>query len=517
MSYERLNLQDFTDIWTAAHVSHVEDGIVNNETRLNTVVSNLDTTKNQVSNNTNKINEHTSQINTLNSEGQDLFESEIINSIMPLWHTLLSNGGEKIYPPTISFDGNAIGKTYLPVDGDGEASIGYVRIGDATSSSLGIMTLGGLYHILAQLLPVLGNADSILNMDINHMTGLQLLYAAAVFGKESYEYGNEPVIVYNSSYSQMFDKLSDGEAGLSAFPTAFSIDRSFEFNGMIYPSGFYSIYIFTKNFMIDNAYLPFFYVDKFWTLDSMLFRHQANMSLDYSKASNAFECFGESIFWNGIDELNADIITPSDNEFSAFKCISYNPQQFLLACLSATSITINDNTASLTDEEGSCYYILNAIGTSIAILPTALHDGDSGIGIAPGVYVLGNSSALELQFHGVDTQELFNKHEINPQYLPEVPEFNLTEMGMSNVSLNGNFVTLETNTTKLKFYSRKGPVRITIPTEIGEVSCLATFNTIGSTYQSVVTGYYNATKFDTVITFTDDDIMVGIFPISQFA
>ena len=90
-------------------------------------------------------------------------------------------------------------------------------------------------------------------------------------------------------------------------------------------------------------------------------------------------------------------------------------------------------------------------------------------------------------------------------------------MGMSNVSLNGNFVTLETNTTKLKFYSRKGPVKITIPTEIGEVSCLATFNTIGSTYQSVVTGYYNATKFDTVITFTDDDIMVGIFPISQFA
>lgn len=45
MSYERLNLRDFTDIWTAAHVSHVEDGIVNNETKLNTVTSNLNSTK----------------------------------------------------------------------------------------------------------------------------------------------------------------------------------------------------------------------------------------------------------------------------------------------------------------------------------------------------------------------------------------------------------------------------------------------------------------------------------------
>ena len=514
MSYERLNLQDFTDIWTAAHVSHVEDGIVNNETRLNIVVSNLDTTKNQVSNNTNKINEHTSQINTLNSEGQDLFESEMINSIMPLWHTLLSNGGEKIYPPTISFDGNVIGKTYLPVDGDGEASIGYVRIGDATASSGGIMTLGGLYHILVQLLPILGNDDKIFNSDINKMTGLGLLYSAVISGEQSYEYGNEPVIVYNSTYLQMLNELNNGgESGLLDFPTAFSIDRSFEFNGMIYPSGFYSIYLFMKDFLIDNVYLPLIYVDKFWALDSMLGRHQANMPLDYSKASNAFECFGESIFWNGIDKLNTDIIIPEDHEFSGFKCISYNPQQFLSACLSATAITWNGNTASLGEMSlfETTYYVL---ANSIMILPTILCG--EGLALPPGVYAI-NALPFKLQFHGVDTQKLFNKHEINLQYLPEVPEFNLTEMGMSNVPLNGNFVTLEMNTTKLKSYSQKGPVRITIPTEIGEVSCLATFSVIGSTYQSVVTGYYNATKFDTVITFTNDDIQVGIFPISQFA
>lgn len=514
MSYERLNLQDFTDIWTAAHVTHVEDGIVNNETKLNTVTSNLNSTKSQVSTNTNKINDHANQINTLNLGMEDLFESEMINSITPLWHTLLSNGGEKIYPPTISFDGNAIGKTYLPLDGDGESSIGYVRIGDATISSLGVMTCGGLYHMLVQLGPILGTNFN-LNLDINNMTGLQLLFASVVQGEESYEYGNEPVMIYNSAYQQLLAEASNGELGLSAFPTAFSIDRSFEFNGMIYPSGFYSIYLFMKNFIAPiDMYLPFLYVDKFWTLDSMLFRHQANMPLDYSKASNAFECFEDSIFWNGIDKLNTDIIIPADHEFSGFKCISYNPQQFLSACLSATAITWNGNTVSLEEMTlfETTYYVL---ANSITILPTILCG--EGLALPPGVYVLSEMPPFKLQFHGVDTQKLFNKHEINPQYLPEVPEFNLAEMGMSNVSLNGSFVTLETNTTKLKFYSRKGPVRITIPTEIGEVSCLATFNDMGSTHQSVVTGYYDAIKFDTVIVFTNNNVQVGIIPVSQLA
>ena len=199
MSYERLNLQDFVDVLTAAKVSHIEDGIINNETRLNTVVSNLNTTKNQVSTNTNKINDHTNQINTLNSGIEDLFESELMNSIAPLWHTLLSNGGEKIYPPTISFDGNIIGKTYLPLDGDGSDSVGYVRIGDATFSSLSVMTCGGLYHMLVQLGPLLGTNFN-LDLDINNMTGLQLLFASVVQGEESYEYGNEPVMIYNSQY-----------------------------------------------------------------------------------------------------------------------------------------------------------------------------------------------------------------------------------------------------------------------------------------------------------------------------
>lgn len=494
MSYRRLNLQDFKDVWTAANISHIEDGVINNELELGTIKS---------------------TVNDIEYQLKDLVNSETINSIAPLWNTLLSNGGEKIYPPTISFDGNVVGKTYLPLDGDESSSIGYVRIGDATSSFMGAMTCGGLYHILVQLSPMLGNLK--FNVNIDKLTGIQLLVAASISGEESYDYGDKPVIIYNSKYQTILDQLSNSGSVFSAFPTAFSIDRSFEFDGIIYPSGFYSIYTSIKDFiLLENLHLPFFYVDKFWALDTISSRHQANMPLDYSKASNAFECFEESIFWNGIDKLNTDIIVPLDHPFSSLKCISYNPQQFLQACLSATKITINGNTVSLeeislSDEGDSHFCVLG----NIVIVPTIVYEGE--LAVAPGVYVLEGIQPLEVQFYGVDTQKLFNKHEINPQYLPDVPEFNLADMGMSNVSLDGNFVTLEMNTTKLKFCSRKGPVRITIPTEVGEVSCLATFNAIGSNYQSVITGYYDAIKFDTVITFTNNSIMVGIFPVSQFA
>ena len=274
--------------------------------------------------------------------------------------------------------------------------------------------------------------------------------------------------------------------------------------------------------------LPIFYVDRFWQLLNVddaadVFSTQLNAALDYSKASNAFECAGESIFWNGNDRVKSDIITPSDNPLSFVKCISYNPQAFLQACMNATSIECiehNGTTELLNMEaiwlENNCmgYALSNDVVDKIMILTMPYQE--AGMFILPGVYV-GSDVPFELKFHGVDTEKLFNPYKIDNQYLPEVPEFNLVEMGMSNVPLTGNFIDLDMNTAKLKFCSRRGPVRITIPTEVGEVSCLATFNDIGSTYQSVVTGYYDGIKFDTVIIFTNNFIRVGIFPVSQLA
>lgn len=511
MSYERLNLQDFKDVWTAAHISHVEDGIVNNETKLNTVESSLNTTKAQVSTNTNNISQHRSQINTLNSKVEDLYESELINSIMPLWNTLLSYGGEKIFPPTISFDGNMIGKPYLSVGGDDQASMGYVRIGDPTlpSSGMGgVMTLGGLYHLLLPAYTALGQIDY--NVSINQFTGLQTIpLLAVVSGEESYDYGDNSVVIYNSNYvSQLLDLSNEG--GGEVPPTAFSIDRNFEYEGIIYPSGFYSIYLFQKQFNDSPLNLPMLYVDRFWELSSFQ-NYQNNMSLDYSKASNAFECYEDSIYWNGIDNLHSDVIIPSDHPF-ACKCISYNPQAFLLACVFATKITKNGNDVSVSIqgsiEDGNIILFLD---DTIVIVPTLVLDGDRDLN--PGVYVL-DDQPFTLSFYGMDTQKLFNKYEINHQYLPKVPEFNLSEMGMSTIPLDGSEIILATDTTKLYFCSQKGPVKLIIPTTEGEISYLANFATIGSANQNVFSGYYNGIKFDVVTIFNQNMIMVSIIPVS---
>ena len=518
MAYGRLDLQDFVDTITAANLSHIEDGIIDNETKVKTIESTLSEVK----------------IAT-----ENLQESEIINSLFPLWHTLLSNGGEKITPATFSFDGNIIGKTFLPlIPEGGEVSVGYVRIGEAIAPMIGAMTCGGFYHVLLELLMMNeGYVEQEYGLNnINRESGAEFLMSSIVQGEKSYDYGDSPVTIYNNMMtsqllSLMFKNMDFSFPSLS-LPMAFSIDRSFEYNGIIYPSGFYSFYNqinIAKSMYSDNlptlglclTDLPFVYVDKFWPLfdneyPANCFSSQFNMSLDYSKESNAFDCFEESIFWNGIDKLKTDAIIPLDHPLSTVKCISYNPQAFLYACALASKITFNGNNVSITPNvfthSNGFTDIAYGLGDKILIINVTLRE--DGVDLTPGVYAF-TDEPFEIQFHGVNIQKLFNKHQINNQYLPEAPEFNLAEMGMSNVPLSGNEVTLEMNTTKLKFCSRKGPVRITIPTEVGEISCLATFNSIGSAHQSVITGYYNAIKFDTVITFTNDRVMVAIIPISQ--
>ena len=516
MSYERLNLQDFTDIWTAAHVTHVEDGIVNNETRLNTVVSNLNTTKNQVSTNTNKINEHTTQINTLNSDVEDLYESELINSIMPLWSTLLSYGGEKIFPPTISFDGNIIGKTYLSLGGDNTTSIGYVRIGDAVlSENVGVMTCGGLYHILLPGFTALGAIEQ--NVNINNITGLLSIFQyAMITGEYSYDYGDTPIVVYNSNYQKALNEVFGSDSERSELPTAFSINKNFEFNGIIYPSGFYSLYIFAKKFNDSPMHLPLFYVDKYWDLCIPMINPEMNMPLDYSKASNAFECFEDSIFWNGIDNLQSDLVIPLDHEFSGVKCISYNPQAFLEACAVATGITKNGMTLSVTSSDVQDGNLIYWLGDTIAIVPTLCSDNYQDI--PSGVYTLEEEPFI-LQFHGIDTEKLFNKYKIDHQYLPTVPEFNLIDMGMPIIQLNGEPTIFEMNTYKLYFDSQKGPIKLTVQTELGQVSYLANFVSLGSYYQNVFSVYYeiegSSVKFDVITVFNDSMISVQAIPVSQ--
>lgn len=546
MAYERLNLQDFIDTITAANLSHIEDGIVNNETKVKTVESTVNSLRNSLVSHSNDISNLLSKMTSEEEKSDELMASEVVNSVLPLWHTLLSYGGEKIFPPTISFDGNIIGKPFLPLPLEGdEVGVGYVRIGDDIGLTMGISTCGGLYHALISILlaAFVDSNDELENFDLSfsNAMGANLFSGSVIVPSETYEYGNDPVCIYDSPYqsviNQFFSLISYfGEYPSLLLPSAFSIDRSFEYNDIVYPAGFYSLYIDSN---IMNVFqtggaavfsdLPLFYIDKFWTLmtEDITIDHplkQLNMPLNYSKASNAFECFGESIYWSG-NSLKNDTIIPLDHPNSSFLCISYNPQTFLQAIKSATNIIMideNNNSKALnlqmqyiTDDAGIIKTTLYSLG-NIIIAPTMAYDGEYCL--LPGVYWTGRSiQSFELQFEGVDTQKLFNPHQINHQYLPEVPEFNLGEMGMANVPLTGDSIYLQVNTTKLKFCSKKGPVRIIIPTDTGDISCVTTFNSIGSDYQSVITGYYNGIKFDTVIVFTDNTIMVAIIPVSQMA
>lgn len=542
MAYERLNLQDFIDVITAANLSHIEDGIVNNETKVKTIESTLNSVRNTANNNTNSINNLSSTVNNVAETGEELIKSQVINDFFPLWHTLLSYGGEKIFPPTLSFDGNIIGKTsFFLSSGSGiEKGIGYVRIGDDIGSQQGVITCGGLYHVLWQMVCTLQANNSTFIEQFGDLasaeSGLMLLMSAVTQGEDVYDNNGNLITIYNSP---MLEMMTEENQAIKSFlqmflpslfsdaPLAFSIDKDFEYNGIIYPSGFYSAYINSDPMSAINSHgawldLPMLYVDKFWVLGpSASAHHQLNMPLDYSKASNAFDYIDkETIFWNG-DRLETDAIIPADHPLSNLPCISYNPQGFLQACLSATEITADNLTVNLTtvalgeydDSKMKTYaYVL---GNLIVIIPTVCNlDGEW---IMPGVYALAEVESFKLQFHGIDVQTILNKHQINHQYLPEVPEFNLIEMGMAEVPLTGDFIYLQANTSKLKSCSRKGPVRITIPTTMGEVSCLATFNSIDSAHQSVITGYYNAIKFDAVIGFTDNTIGVAIIPVSQMA
>ena len=92
MAYTRLNLQDYKDKWTAASVKHLEDGIVENSEMIANIAA------------SSGGNEDVGTLAAILSA----------NTVMPLWMTLLSDGGKKIYPPTLSFNGDVTNKILVP-------------------------------------------------------------------------------------------------------------------------------------------------------------------------------------------------------------------------------------------------------------------------------------------------------------------------------------------------------------------------------------------------------------------
>jgi hypothetical protein len=165
MAYTRLNLQDYKDKWTAAHVEHIEDGIVANNNQLNTLSS-------KVNSNASNITANNTNISSLGTNVSNLQENvDVLNDwgaaigstiSMPLWLTLLSEGGEKIYPPSVSFDGNLTNKIVVPftaftTDASPYEGKGFfVRIGEPLTvtdeENSYVATFAGLPHLVLPMM-----------------------------------------------------------------------------------------------------------------------------------------------------------------------------------------------------------------------------------------------------------------------------------------------------------------------------------------------------------------------------
>ena len=74
MSYTRLTLQDFKDKWNADKVKHLEDGISANAIDLD-----------KLFNRNNSLDSDTKKSVQDQLKITDLFDSELVNSFVPLW------------------------------------------------------------------------------------------------------------------------------------------------------------------------------------------------------------------------------------------------------------------------------------------------------------------------------------------------------------------------------------------------------------------------------------------------
>lgn len=437
MAYTKLNLQDYKDKWTAEKVSHLEDGIFVNDERLNKLFSN----GNSLSETEKLLMQDTLEITGLKG-------SELFNSILPLWDSLLSEGGKKIYPPAISFDGNIENKIIFTLDSDEglgsfESGACYVRVGDPIESSLCLMTYGGLLHILHIMLNSGGIgintlADTSSQNTMEDIPIDQTLYFNFLMAASAYPQINENMDEYylsdsiltefirqNTLYQSFFPNLFEG-------PVALSAHQDFNYYGKTYPKGFYVRYINTplmeyfiqmmlaesgesvSSEMIHSIDLPVFYIDNVWPLNAFFTSvpHIQKQPEIFENTPHVFKCGKETLSWDGISRLDL-------TDAMGVIMVSAEPRKFLDVCKMASSINVlnSDNeieeTLSLAPISlGSASDKALALGEHFIIIQDLMTIDNYTV--APGVYGV-NDNPITIEFKDVDILSIYNK-KINRDY-----------------------------------------------------------------------------------------------------
>lgn len=469
MSYTRLSLQDYKDKWNAAKVRHLEDGIVNNDVKISNILSG-----NFSSDEKENIQE------TL--EIKEIKGHTTLDTFIPLWHTLLSEGGKKIRKPDITFDGNLNGKVMLPAPQKGlcENTVSYVRISDYVRLGYVAMTLGGLGHVLLHMSGLMpNNSDNL----IDKLEGYNHVVAPNSGGATMMEclFPNQNIVsgagvtqyesLYKSLFAEMFLDLSsnaDGDtgemrtmfAGLCSddLPAAFSIDHDFEYNGISYPAGFYSLYIdFSLDFVaLTNGdsmlpalvegmkKLPLLYVDNIWILLAGESDHEdiyvypdylREQETNYNNSNTFAFNFSnnDTLFWTRAkNKFVNSCVANIDGVNETLNSICSEPEKFLNAAMKASDIIYSDSKASLdiyantTGSDIPQFMKYYRIGLDILIFIDPVHIilEDYNSLIPPGVYYIGENDSFTLKLEGSNIKSMFVKEpERNTRYFDLTTRF----------------------------------------------------------------------------------------------
>lgn len=540
MSYTRLTLQDFKDKWNADKVKHLEDGISANAIDLD-----------KLFNRNNSLDSDTKKSVQDQLKITNLLDSELVNSFVPLWQTLLSEGGKKIQEPTISFDGNINGKVMIPAPTKGIAQgmLGYVRISDPLAPSIlelspftsYAMTMGGIGHLLSimMLSDMEEEKRDTYKWSISYDGGPQSLMGC-LFASIGDQKSDEQGLIYQTYESQFQEEFfrlcstsmtstTDGDMSTLMFqgreyPTAFSIYRDFEYDGISYPAGFYSIYAdlaaaklmaaqegSDMNFapLAAMKNFPLFYVDNVWNLcpinnsnDSVIPDYIRDKSpTNNNNRAYSFDIIGNNkIYWNkkkhGYVNEYSHYDLDNDSIILTKGSICSEPEKFLNALNDATSVTMitnnSDTPIQFTKPQFHFNPLLNSSTISyfqgysaneftILVDPMHLVGTNKSILMLPGV-IINDDDIIEeftLEFEGVNIRDMFvKKIDRNVQY------FDLTDI----LPLTTSWTWADGPEGLLEAVESGHPVKFRI-SGLGsraDVSCLFAYQPDANMYQTVV-------------------------------
>ena len=554
MAYTRLNLQDYKDKWTAAHVEHIEDGIVANTDQLNTLSS-------KVNSNSSNITAQNDSINDLNTSIDNLYENvDTLNQwgmaigttvSTPLWLTLLSEGGEKIYPPSISFDGNLTNKIIVPFPGfttsmsPYEKEAFYVRIGEpltvADGESSYVATLAGMPHLVIPLLfsgsinnlPIGDNASdtpmvlSESNMDITpeDIISSSTLGLAMQMASSSIENADGGIIpffssLYNSSISsstELMTAIGQMFSAAANYPIGFVASNDFVTGDVTYPSGTYVLYTTTALTTLLNfshAPYPWVYIDKIWNLNLLESPTSNNFtdidSLDCNSNNSVLKAYDNIIYWDGVSGLEH-----CDNT-NDMVLLSRNPWPLLKASERANSVSVKNSDGTLTGigfevptyRHWDFIDVLDDSGNWYATI--VLHAFyENNVLYQPGVYSYTSESPLIIVYDGISINDYIDK-KIPYKHIPDVPTFDLTIMGMPMLVPGEPMVSCAVDATELCLAAEKGPIKIVGMTSFGEVTITGTATKWNSVYQVLAQAKFNGQRLELQVEFDNAGVQAQI-------